>query len=263
MPEIVLVKLGGSLLTDKSRPDAAHEEVITRLAEELAAVSRARPGELVVGHGSGSFGHVAAERHEIHRGLSAPDQLPGVSRTQERAAALHRRVSAALLDAGAVPWSFQPSSALVAEGGRPRGSAAPLVRALELGLLPVTWGDVVLDRERGAAILSTEAVFTWLVDALAEAGLAVRRALWLGATDGVLGEDGERIERVTVDEAGEALAAAGGSGGTDVTGGMRLRLETAVELARRGVVSQILDGREPGIVARALAGEPVGGTRVG
>lgn len=270
---LVLLKLGGSLITDKARPETARDGVIRRLAREVTEALR-QPGapRLVVGHGSGSFGHAAAARYGVHEGLSpgpgpgagaAPERLQGISRVQERAAALHARVVGALLAEGAAPFSVAPSSALVAAAGRPvRIEAEPLLLALRAGFLPVVYGDVVMDQERVSAIASTEAVLLVVAEELERHGVAVARALWAGITDGVLTEGGERLDEVRAAAAAEALAAAGASAGTDVTGGMRHRLEAALELARRGVPSLIFDATVPGRLAAVLRGEEVQGTRV-
>ncbi|HZF07176.1 MAG TPA: isopentenyl phosphate kinase [Thermoanaerobaculia bacterium] len=267
--EAILVKLGGSLITDKARAETARLPVIQRLAGEIARAASRTPARLIVGHGSGSFGHVAAARHHLAAGLSGqhPDQRPGISLTQERAAALHWQVMAALLAAGALPFSLAPSSALVAAGGTPAAFfEEPLLLALERGLLPVLYGDVVMDRTQGVAICSTERLLTLLARRLPERGIAVRHALWLGETAGVWDGEGKTIPHLTrADLAGlgEALGGSAGTAGADVTGGMRHRVETALDLADLGIVSQILDGREPGLLERAVAGEAVPGTRIG
>ena len=267
---VTLAKLGGSLLTDKRRPETDRPEVIARLAREIAAALESRPeltGRLVLGHGSGSFGHVAAARYEVHRGMREPEQRIGVSLTQRQAAELHRRVLRALSEAlgaaGTAPFSIAPSSALVSAAGEPAAFASePLARALEAGLVPVVYGDVVMDREQGWAICSTEGVFGALVDGLEEHGRTVDRVLWLGETAGVWDGEGEVIRRITPATAREALEAVGGSAGTDVTGGMAHRVETALELARRGVASWIGDGREPGLLKKALVtGTPLSASR--
>lgn len=265
MDHVVLLKLGGSLITDKARPDTLRPEVIRRLAAEVAEAG-AGPGSiagrLVIGHGSGSFGHVAAERHRVHEGLTRENR-GGVSHVQQRAADLHRLVVRALLDAGAAPFSIAPSSALVTAGGRPAEAwIEPLVLALGGGLLPVVYGDVVMDRERGSAIASTETVFLALESALRERGVAVSRVLWAGATDGVLDDSGRRIPEIRADDDGGPPAAARGAAGTDVTGGMRHRVEAALRLARRGAPSLVFDATVPGRLAAALRGADAGGTRV-
>jgi isopentenyl phosphate kinase len=320
VPEIVLVKLGGSLITDKTRPETVRAETLARLASEIAGAFPACRERLVVAHGSGSFGHVAAERHGLGRAglerpviqvqqlgsqdrqphpadhlgnsgrpsrptsqqafpgqppdspqsdtpahvpLLTPAQALGAAVTQDRAAALHRLVIAALLAAGAAPFSLAPSSAVVAAGGIPRELfAEPLLRALADGLLPVSYGDVVLDRERGATICSTEALFALLARALPRHGLAVRRVVWLGETDGVYDGAGRTLPRLDAASFAGARAAIGAAAGTDVTGGMLHRVEAALELAARGIPSLIANGATPGLLARALAGDAVPGTEV-
>ena len=262
--DVILVKLGGSLITDKGQPETARPQAIERLAAEIArGAELVAPARLIVGHGSGSFGHVAAARYEIAGGLSSRSQLPGISLTQERAAALHWQVVAALAAAGALPFSLAPSSALVTAGRSPVAFAdEPLLLALERGLLPVIYGDVVLDRERGVAICSTESLFALLAQRLPERGVSVRRTIWLGETAGVYGRDGGLLPLLTRSDLDAAGTAIGGSAGTDVTGGMRHRVETALALADLGVPSLIADGQVPGLLESALAGEEVPGTIV-
>jgi isopentenyl phosphate kinase len=262
---LLLVKLGGSLITDKARPETARPAVLARLAGELAAglpALRRRGWGVVVGHGSGSFGHVAAAEHRVAAGLDGdPAQLAGVAHTQSRAAALHHLVASALRSAGLPAWSFAPSSALVAAAGEPAHLAAePLALALAAGLLPVTYGDVVTDRRQGVAIASTETVFRALAAALPEHGWRVREALWLGVTPGVLDDDGRAVAEIRRGDA--AAAHAGAAAGTDVTGGMAHRLDTALALADLGIESWILDGTAEGTLHRALTGPSRSGTRV-
>lgn len=255
MTATVLVKLGGSLITEKTDPrGAVRREVIARLAAEIGNAAPRMPERLVLGHGSGSFGHVAAREHGIAEGLRSPAQLSGISRTQERAAALHREVLAALAAAGLAPYSIAPSSCMVFSGGRPAELAdEPLRLALGAGLLPVVYGDVVMDRGQGVAICSTERMLETLAGRL-----SVRRVLWLGETDGVYGEDGRTLPRISSLEGLRFASPAG----TDVTGGMRHRVETALALAARGIRSMIFNGLEPGLLERALLGESVPGTEI-
>jgi len=265
MRDVVLLKLGGSLITDKAREETPRREVIDRLAREIAEATAGAdtPFSLVVAHGSGSFGHVAAERHGVGRGPLSAAQLAGACRTQERAAALHRIVVAALLEAGALPFSLAPSSCVVAAGGCPVAIAdEPLLLALERGLLPVLYGDVVQDLDWGASICSTERLFRLLAARLQDRGLLIRRAVWLGETDGLWDAAGQTVPRVTAATFAGALKAIGAPAGTDVTGGMRHRLETALELAGLGIPSLLANGLTPGLLAQVLRNQEVTGTEV-
>jgi len=260
---IVLLKLGGSLITDKTRPGVARHAAILRLAEELASAAKHPRGpRLVVGHGSGSYGHAAAADGGLTPGANARRRVDAISRTQHRAAELHRLVVAALVNAGARPFSFAPSSFLCATNGRVgRPFVEPIFEALDLGLLPVVYGDVVLDRRRGAVVVSTEELFLLLVKEAARRRSPVVRAVWLGETDGVR-DDGGTIARLSAAAALRTARQVTGASGADVTGGMALRLRAAGALAKAGISSSIVDGRRAGAIAAAIAGRASGGTRV-
>jgi len=261
--DLVLVKLGGSLITDKTKAETARGEIIERLARELASALPAMTERVILGHGSGSFGHHAAARTGLAAGIQDPAQLAGVAETQASAARLHARVFEALRRAGARPFSIAPSSALVTRLARPaRLAVDSLLLALEQGLLPVVYGDVVMDVEQGAAIASTETILLALADRLPRRGYPITRALWAGETAGVYGADGEPLPRLDEAEVRRLADHLEGAAGTDVTGGIRHRVETALILARRGIPSLIFDGRTEGALARALLGEPVPGTEV-
>ena len=264
MNELVLVKLGGSLITDKARSRVARGEVITRLAEELAAARTELAAGLLLGHGSGSFGHAAAAEHRLGHGPVATDlQRRGVAATQVAAAHLHRQVVDALAAAGASPYSLAPSALLTTTAGRVSHlHLEPVTGALGLGLVPVVYGDVVIDQQWGAAICATETVLLSLAADLQRRGHRIREALWLGETPGILDAQGETVPRLTAGNLERVRTSLGDPRGTDVTGGMRLRLDSAWALAGLGVPSRLLDGLQPGLLRRALGGRPVPGTEI-
>lgn len=259
---LVLVKLGGSLITDKSGHRAVRREILYSLAREIA---RALEDEhrLIVAHGSGSFGHPEAAAFRLDEGISTPDQLPGVHRTQEAARELHREVLQTLTEVGIPTASLLPGSLLVAESGVPADLfLEPLLLALAVRLLPVLCGDLVLDRDRGVSICATETLFLALASQLVEAGESIERVVWLGATEGIWGPDGRTIE--VLDRATwEGLDLAGAeTTGTDVTGGIGLRAETALALADLGIPSVICNGADALNLRSALEGSRAGGTLV-
>ena len=264
--DLLMIKLGGSLITDKRADAVARTEVIERLASELATARGRLREAVVLGHGSGSFGHVAAKRHGLGNQRPSAEGAPsliGASATQDAAARLHRLVVDALVRAGVPAFSVAPSSTFLADGGRlVRAFLEPLEAALEQGFVPVVYGDVIADRSRGVSICSTETIVDALVRRLRRRGRRTTRLLWLGETDGIYDREGETIP--LVDRAGYAgvRRLIDAPAGTDVTGGMLLRLETARSQARLGIESLIFDGRRPGSLEAALLGRDVGGTRV-
>ena len=262
MPDLVVVKLGGSLITDKRTDSALRPEVLARLCREIAAGREQLEESLIVTHGSGSFGHVAARRHEYSEG-AALSSKGGVSDIQVAAHRLHGLVTEALIAAGVECYSIVPGSSLVSRFPAPLELfEKPLRLALDLGLVPVTCGDIVLDPRLRGTIVSTEALLSELVRQLDPSWFRVRLILWLGETEGVLDAEGNTVPRVDADNIEAVLAEVGGAAGTDVTGGMRLRVQTAWELAGRGIESRVLNGLRPGCLEAALARRDAGGTVV-
>lgn len=264
----ILVKLGGSLLTDKSQHDHPRPEVIARLAQEIASARQQMSEALILGHGSGSFGHVAASRFGLGQAQSDAGrgslEPQGISITQDAAARLHRLLIKDLIDAGAHPFSLAPASFVVARAGRPvRGFIEPLLRAVDQGLMPLVFGDVVMDESLGASICSTEQTLLFLIRRLRRRGHTIQRLIWLGETDGIYDQQGETIAEVRPENYLRVLKAIHKPAGTDVTGGMLLRLKTAWQLARMGIESRILDGTAPGVLESALLGDKkLPGTRI-
>jgi len=263
--ERVFIKLGGSLITDKRRERRARLRVIRRLAREIREALAERPGmRILVGHGSGSFGHAAAARTRIHEGIARPEDWRGFAEVAFAAAELHMQVRRAFHEAGLPTLSIPPSAVAEAAGGIPIAfEVRAFRRAWEAGLIPLTGGDVVFDRERGAAILSTEAVF----DALLEP-LRPTRILLVGEVEGVLADGpGGRlvIPHLTPARFREIEAAVGGSHGIDVTGGMRAKLEMALRWVERDPTIEvwIFSGRRPGALREALRDPArIRGTRI-
>jgi len=257
--ELVFVKLGGSVITDKARPETARHEVIGRLAAEVAAARAACPDlRLLLGHGSGSFGHVTARRYGTHQGVRDAAGWHGFAQVAAAAARLNRLMSDALLAAGVPAWSLQPSaSARCHQGELQWLDAAPLEKGLAHGLVPLVYGDVALDEAQGATIISTERIFAYLARRLHPARLVLATVV-----DGVFEADplqvpaARPVPYISSTNWSAVRSALGGSHATDVTGGMLAKVVEMVALARElpELTVQLLSGERPGALQSALCG---------
>ncbi len=258
MQGLVFLKLGGSLLTDKTRPEALRADVLARLAAEIAAARDQRPVlRLLVGHGSGSFGHVTASRYGTRAGVHTAEEWRGYAETARSAAELNRLVMDALWNAGVPVLRIQPSASARCHDGELVGmDARPLTVALERGLAPVVYGDVALDDVRGGTIVSTEQIFGWLAP-----GLQPERVILVGEVAGVLTADpasarpARMIPEIHPDMLPDLAQALGGSRGVDVTGGMVAKVQEMLALVAavpslRGV--RVVSGLVPGLVRDIL-----------
>jgi len=269
MTELVFLKLGGSLLTDKTRPQVLCGDVLKRLAAEIASALHERPGlSLVIGHGSGSFGHVTARQYGTRDGVRSPAAWRGYAEVARVAAELNRLVVDALWEAGVPALRIQPSaSARCRDGELTAMDERPLIAALRNSLVPVVHGDVALDDVRGGTIISTEQIFRWLAPRLHP-----QRVVLVGEVEGVLtadpasGVQGEVIDEITPAMLPQLADALGGSRGVDVTGGMVAKVAEMVALARSTpslACVQVISGLAPGLVRWVLV-DPAAraGTRI-
>lgn len=261
---ITYLKLGGSLITDKNRPHTVRQDVLQRLAEEIRAALDADPElQLIIGHGSGSFGHVPASQYGTRDGVATAEQWRGFAQVHAEAAELNRIVSAELRKAGIDCLTFDPLS-LFADGSADRQSAAQAVFAVvEKGLVPQVYGDTVLDPDRGGTILSTEEVFIKLASTQNQPA----RFLLAGDEPGIWRDYPEKTELIpSVDISlfhQMNVEFIYGAAATDVTGGMRAKVNLAVSLLKNGLGKDVLifSGLEPQNVFKALLGENPG-TRI-
>lgn len=247
----IFLKLGGSLLTDKTGFEQVREEVLQRVAAEIAAARQEKPSlRLVLGHGSGSFGHVHASQHGTRQGVSTDEGWAGFAAVSDSALRLNRIVVKALLNAGVPAITVSPSASVVVHDGEIKSLAtSSLTAALNAGLIPVIHGDVAFDQVRGGTILSTEEVMGYLVEELRPSTI-----LLAGETSGVYDANGAVIPRITPQNFDEIKSALGGSRGADVTGGMAAKVQDVLNLAvaRPGMSVQIFGGLAAGSIKNIL-----------
>lgn len=273
MKELVFIKLGGSLITDKTKPYTPLLDVMDDLALQITTTLQAQPNlRIVIGHGAGSFGHVAASEYKTRDGYPRPSPLihrerdndeehywKGFAEVWYQASALNRYVMEALHKAGVRSIALPPSSSVIASDGQVAvWETTPISMALASGIVPVIFGDVVFDEVRGGTILSTETLFNYLVKALDP-----ERILLAGLEDAVW-EDfparTRRIEKITPESFEEIKQHVGKSAAADVTGGMEAKVKEMLELVQQnpGLKVQIFSGTGPGNLIRTLMGETLG-----
>lgn len=249
---MIFLKLGGSLITDKSRPETPRLEVIARISTEIAHAYNQRPDlRLVLGHGSGSFGHPPASRHQTHLGAASQAEWVGFAEVWSAAQRLNRMVIDSLIECGLPAIAFPPSSSALSKDHVILEMALePVKRALDVGLLPVVHGDVAFDLTKGGTIISTEKVFTYMVG-----HLHPDRILLAGLDPGVYVNFPESEEIfVTVTEEDVPRIKFTKAETPDVTGGMWSKVQGALAIAQEypGLEVRIFSGEEPGAVADAL-----------
>lgn len=257
---LIFLKLGGSLITDKSKPLTPRLEVISQVAGEIASVLYNEPGmNLLIGHGSGSFGHAVAHEFETHKGGQSQKYWQGFARVWQAARELNQIVIEHLTGAGLPAMSFPPSSGVIASDSRiVKWDIQPLKHALAHNLIPVVQGDVIFDEIIGGTIFSTEQIFAYLAPILQP-----HEILLAGSDPGVYCDPQHPekiIPKISFENKEKFLPLITGAQTTDVTGGMEDKIQWMLSLIQEipGLRVQVFSGLETGNIQRALTGEQLG-----
>jgi isopentenyl phosphate kinase len=265
-----VIKLGGSVITDKSKYMKFRKSAVSRLAGEIA---RAKTPTVIV-HGAGSFGHIKAKEHGLDSGFKDVGQLRGFAEVHRDVRELNVLVIRELFKAGVNAVSLPPSGFVNAEGGEIRDIYTKRFEEyLALGLSPVTFGDVVLDSEQGFCICSGDTLVYHIGK-----DLKAKRAVFVTDVDGIYGRKrgrdrvistlGHIADIAKIEPAqtrafqGRKKDAPGKTDIKDVTGRIRGKARVMLALGDCGVESILINGNKRGRLFAALNGERVLGTVV-
>jgi isopentenyl phosphate kinase len=188
MPKyLTLIKLGGSIITDKERANFVRTDVLQRLISEMAKAQAEIGDHYILGHGQGGFAHIPAQKYDTMNGFLNEDSRYGMAVTQDSAAQLNRIVVAECLRQNLPAVSYLMSNALVTKNRVAQSWDSQVLQSyFAQGLLPITCGDVIVDAEQGCTIWSTEEILTFLAEHFSKHGQPVRRIVHVTEVPGVL-----------------------------------------------------------------------------
>lgn len=252
MNDVIVLKIGGSVLTDKNRISAARPDAIARMAREIYQGKNSR---LVLIHGAGSFGHHQAKEYRLTEGLN-DWSIKGLLPTHNAVKSLNKMIIDELHINGVDALPVHPLSSCVLKEGRIENMClGPIEHMLEHDIVPVLHGDVAMDMTRGEAVLSGDQLVVYLAKALKAQRVGIGTNV-----DGVYDERKNVIRRLTPGNLEQAKSALTGSSEVDVTGGMYGKIMELMELAMAGIPSQVFNAEKPGNIASFLKDHLTEGT---
>ncbi len=268
MKNVIFIKLGGSIITNKDIPLSLRSDVLKRLVQEIsrARVVLQKEGNetlFVVGHGQGSFAHAPAMKYQTMKGFVNEESRMGMAIVQDTAAQLNRIVVHEFIQAGIPAVSVCPSNSLVTDHRKASAWFSNVFEEyLKHGMFPITGGDVIVDTSQGCTIWSTEEVLSFFASVFLEHGWNVKGIYHVVEVDGVYDEHKRVVQQITREIWKELKHAVTITKGFDVTGGMALKVEESLELAQKGIHSRILSGLKKDNVFHSLCGKKWEGTEV-
>ncbi|MHC1680171.1 MAG: isopentenyl phosphate kinase [Methanomassiliicoccales archaeon] len=254
---MILVKLGGSVITDKGRYRTFDPETTGRLAEEIASTGK----DVIIVHGAGSFGHMLAKEHRLHIGITEDSQLLGASQVMSDVRELDLVVCRQMSAKGLQVVPLPPAScAVMKDGTLDHLDLENFKSYLELGMVPVTFGDVVRDEVRGLSICSGDQ----LMAALARE-FRPSKVIFVTDVDGVFTADPTQDPQAklieTVDQKVlDALPRT--ERNVDVTGSIFTKIRYMIDMASLTDECLVLNGKIAGRLEAAIRGEQVIASKV-
>ena len=159
--KIDIIKIGGSVLTDKLSYKKINSDALTSISEVIARWGK----KCIIIHGAGSFGHILADQYSITSGYNDNLQLEGIARIRADMVELTKMVVESLQEHKLPAMSFQTSSLVYFKEKENELSyfIQPIQKALNLGLIPILSGDIIFKQETGFSIYSGDALIALFV----------------------------------------------------------------------------------------------------
>jgi isopentenyl phosphate kinase len=258
----IILKLGGSAITDKTAEASPKTQIINRLAEEI---KRADLDNLIVVHGGGSFGHPTAAKYGIKDGYKEdPTQKFGFAETHHMMTVLNGLVMDALIWHEIPAVSVAPSSCVVTENGRVKFFDETVLKSMaKLIFTPVMYGDAVMDEKLGFTVLSGDQLVAYLAIRYKATKIVVGTD-----TDGLFDSDpktnpnAKPYKKLTLKELKEIQPKLDKAPGSDVTGGMAGKISELIPAIEAGVHVTVTGATKGLSIYRALTDQSVLGTEI-
>ena len=259
---LTIVKLGGSVITHKdSSPPKINEVNLAQIAKEL----KTHRGSLIIVLGGGAHGHQAAHAFGYaDTNTSNELLLRGIPPIRHNMSILASAVETSLSNEDIPAVVIPPFCTSTLRNGLIHDFPSNIIRmSLENGLVVVTHGDVCLDEERTASILSGDTIAVFLAEQLDAKSILIGTDV-----DGVLDDNpklnpaAKHIPVINQENKSVILSKTGPSTNTDVTGGMLRKVSELLEIAKQNREIIIFNLTIPGRLSSLLQNESTICTRI-
>ncbi len=243
---MILIKLGGSVISDKREYRRFREEEVRKIARKLPK------RELILVHGGGSFGHIMAEKYRITEGFEEWKRL-GFSNVGRDMEELNLRILSILIEEGIPAVSMPPHSLFIMGENVNMGIFR---KAVSLGFVPLTYGDIIFHGEKGIDICSGDYLMLQLAREFRP-----ELTIFLTDVDGIYDRDPDEEGATLIPELERSMQPGTSLKVKDVTGGIAYKIKIMREIANYSRV-YVLNGFHPERMEKLIKGENVTGTVV-
>ena len=255
---MIILKLGGSVITNKTKIQTFKKKLMDSLSESIKKSGK----QMIIVHGAGSFGHILAKKYELNDGYKNSKQIKGFSETHKMVQSLNTLVLKSLLNFDIPAVSISPHSIIKLDNHKLAKMNFKLFEDyLERHFIPVTFGDVVLDKKLVFSICSGDL----LVEALAKY-FKPEKVIFAIDEDGLytsnpkIDKKAKLIGKTTLKKTKELSTIIDKH--PDVTGGMSGKINTIKSISKLGIETVLLNGNKPERLYKILVGKEAKSTIV-
>lgn len=250
---LVTIKLGGSLIADKTKPRAIKRASIKKTAIEIAKLYNELDADIILGTGGGSA-HITAHKYDCVKQAKTKRQLLGMSITHTEIRELNGVVADALHSHKVPAFPLSPAGFMTSKGGiLGTFHGNPLKILLNNRCIPVVHGETLCDSELGGYAFSTEKIFNACLSNLRPDYKKIT-VIYAMDKDGILDGKGGVIPALGESEDIEVL----GKLDHDTTGGIIGKIQGAREALKIADEVYIVGGKNKGVILKAANGLKVG-----
>jgi isopentenyl phosphate kinase len=243
--DIIILKLGGSLLTEKNKPLSIRKKIIKNTIQQIIDANE----KVILIHGGGSFGHPIAKEYKILQGIdpTISDQILGLTQTHNAMVDLNSYLVNQFLERNYSVLSIQPSSIYMKVPNNIKDNSIEVIEtALDLNILPILYGDIILDKQGSFSIISGDQIIFELCKNLQK--YRVSKVIFAIETDGIFinsqsptGLKVELAKEIHYPEL-DNLDLADLGQKIDVTGGIKGKISSIKKISELGIPVQLVNG---------------------
>ena len=264
---VIIIKLGGSILTDKNIPYSIREKVINSLISQISDNyhSSDQP-KLIIIHGAGSFGHPIANSFSIQNGLNQniPNQTLGLIKTHQSVQKLNNVIVDSFLSRD-IPVLSLTTSSVFFQGGSVLNFTGinQIETLLELGIIPILFGDILLHDSHNFSIISGDRVIYEICKFFSSSintKYKIVKIIFCFDKDGIIisniEKDSTVIQFIKSKDL-DLLSLKNFEDSIDVTGNIRGKLHEIKKICELGIPVQLINGQKPDLLIKALKNEKI------
>jgi len=242
---MILIKLGGSIITNKEKALSPRRKTIENIVRTLKKIDE----PLAIVHGGGSFGHYWSVKFKMH---TKPSEfsLRGVSVVKNSMVELNKIILDSFLKNKLNPYCLPPTDFVIKDKPITK-KVIEIEKIAKSGLIPVTFGDALWYGEKKSYILSGDRIMTILATILKP-----RLSIFVLNIDGLYSD--LKTKKLIHELKSEKPLIKKSS--NDVTGGMKRKVVEATKISKNGLKVFFVNGNKPQRILDAVKRKKFQGT---